>query len=144
ERTVRPLDPFQSRPQVPEDRVAEARADLAAVHQPTVFPRADMERTKACPRARRVREAADHELARTVALHLHPVPAPAAPVGSRRPLRDDPLETVLARTPEELRPLTLDVLAVADHALVRTPEHVRETRFPLDQRQLRDVPARVT
>src|SRR5690606_15708291 len=106
ERTVRPLDPIQSRPQVPEDRVAEARADLAAVHQPTVFPRADMERTKACPRARRVREAADHELARTVALHLHPVPAPAAPVGSRRPLRDDPLETVLARTPEELRTLT--------------------------------------
>src|SRR5262249_11329758 len=64
--------------------------------------------------ARRRREAADDELLPLLAADLAPRRRATALVGRVATFRDDPLDVVLARVPEERRALALDVLGVAD------------------------------
>src|SRR5690606_10944368 len=106
----------QPLPQVPQQLLREPGADSASVAQAVALVRAHQERAQPAARARRLREAADHELLVAHALHLQPVPAPPGLVRRIRALGDDALETVPAGLLMEGRTVAHHVVAVTERA----------------------------
>ena len=109
------LPRLQLAPQVAQELVAEAGADLARVDEPSLpVVDADQQGPQPDPCPLGVGEPADDDLLLEVALDLEPAPGAAGGVGQIAALGDDPLHPHATRVGEDCLALADDVVAVAE------------------------------
>src|SRR5262245_14864583 len=88
ERCGRDFHRVQARTQFEEEPGIKAGADLAREYEVFIFEVANQQRAQANARALRIRETANHELLRSLALHLEPVRRAAMLVSRIAPFGD--------------------------------------------------------
>ena len=141
ERTVRRLDLFEPRAQIPRDADAETGPDLAGEDEsiPVVVP--NEERADALARSLRIGEAADDEFLPLDALRLHPAAAFPGLIRLVAPLRHDALEPETAGVLEGGASASLDVAGVTNPAAGAFSDHARERGFPRVERLRHEIAA---
>src|SRR4029453_15103272 len=108
------LERLQAGGEAAQHPIAEAGAHASDVHEASVGGFAQYQGPESRAASFRIGIAHDGEIAGLQAFHLEPVPASARPIEARRALRDESLQTRCAGLLEEVFPLALDMVGVAN------------------------------